>query len=43
MALVAHVLNTPLGEVEEMYAGELFEWAEEAAAILKAGYGGRGR
>ena len=41
MALVAHVLNTPIGEVDEMYVGELFEWAEEAAAILKAGYGRR--
>ena len=41
MALVAHVLNTPIGEVDEMYVGELFEWAEEAAAILKAGYSRR--
>ena len=43
MALVAHVLNTPLGEIEEMYVGELFEWAEEAARILRATYGSRGR
>ena len=41
MALVAHVLNTPIGEVDEMYVGELFEWAEEAVAILKAAYGRR--
>lgn len=37
------MLNAPLGEVEEMYVEELFEGAEEAAAILKATYGSGGR
>lgn len=33
MALVAHVLNTPLSEADEMYVEELFEWADETATI----------
>ena len=30
MALVAHVLHTPLGEIDGMAVDELMEWAEEA-------------
>ena len=30
MALVTHVLHTPLGEVDGMAVDELMEWAEEA-------------
>ena len=41
MALVAHVLHTPLGEIDEMTAQELMEWAEEARAILRATYSSR--
>ena len=39
MALVAHVLHTPLGEIDEMAVDGLMEWAEEASAILRATYG----
>ena len=42
MALVAHVLHTPISEIEEMSMDELLEWAEEARAILRATYGSRG-
>ena len=38
MALVAHVLHTPLGEIDEMSVEELMEWAGEASAILRATY-----
>ena len=41
MALVTHVLHTPLREVDEMAVDELMEWAEEASAILRATYGSR--
>ena len=41
MALVAHVLHTPLGETDEMAVDELMEWAEEARAILHATYSSR--
>ena len=41
MALVAHVLHTPLGEIDEMAVEELMEWAEEAIAILRTTYGRR--
>ena len=43
MALVAHVLHTPLDALEEMAVEELVEWADEARAILRATYGRRGR
>ena len=38
MALVAHVLHTPLGELEEMDVADLLEWADEAARIEKRTY-----
>ena len=41
MALVAHVLHTPLGALDEMAVEELLEWAEEARAILRATCGRR--
>ena len=41
MALVAHVLHTPISELDEMEVGELMQWAEEARAILRATYGAR--
>ena len=41
VALVAHVLHTPLGETDEMAVDELVEWAEEAHAILRTTYGSR--
>ena len=36
MALVAHVLHTPISEMDEMTVEELMEWADEACAILRA-------
>ena len=41
MALVAHVLDTPRGEIDEIAVDEMMEWAEEASAILRATYGSR--
>ena len=41
MALVAHVLHTPISEIDEMAVDELLEWAEEARAIQRATYGSR--
>ena len=38
MALVAHVLHTPLGELDEMDVDDLVLWAEEAAHIAKRLY-----
>ena len=40
MALVAHVLHTPISEIDEMDVGELVEWADEAARLTKLLYRG---
>ena len=38
MALVAHVLHTPISEIDEMDVGELLEWADEAGRLSRALY-----
>ena len=38
MALVAHVLHTPISEIDEMDVGELMEWADEATRLAKTLY-----
>ena len=38
MALVAHVLHTPISEIDEMDVGELVQWADEAARLAKTLY-----
>ena len=41
MALVAHVLHTPISELDGMDVEELLEWAEEASRLTKSLYGRR--
>ena len=41
MAVVAHVLHTPLGELWEMDLEELSAWADEAAQLQRRVYGRR--
>ena len=38
MALVAHVLHTPISELDGMDVEELLEWADEARYIAKRLY-----
>jgi len=41
MAVVAHVLHTPIPALDDMEVDELLAWFEEAKSIMKAarGYG----
>ncbi len=38
MALVAHVLHMPIGDLDEMEMGELLAWADEAGRLAKTLY-----
>ena len=38
MALVAHVLHTPISELDEMDVEELLEWADEASRLSRTLY-----
>lgn len=38
MALVAHVLHTPISELDGMGVEELLEWADEASRLSRTLY-----
>ena len=41
MALVAHMLHMPIGDLDDMEMGELLMWADEAGRLAKTLYPAR--
>ena len=41
MALVAHMLHMPIGDLDDMETGELLVWADEARRLAKTLYPAR--